>query len=291
MTTCSRLLPVTAACAAVIWLGACQSVPANGDSLPSAPATGQPALQRLPVRPIWLLGEQHDAAAHQRLQDAVVQDLAARDRLAAVVIEMVETGRDTRGLPPDADEGSVRRALDWTLERNGGGWPWSTYRQAIMRAVQAGVPVYGGNLPRSRLREAMSDVSLDGTLDPDSQQQQQALVRDGHCGLLPESQIAPMTRIQLARDRSLAATASGAVQTGRTVLLIAGNEHVRRDLGVPRHLSPDLTVLVLRARSRPHASDAAASPQGPSPQSDHTWITPSVPERDYCGELRRQLGR
>jgi uncharacterized iron-regulated protein len=291
MTTCSRLLPVTVACAAVIWLGACQSVPASGDSLRSAPATGQPALERLPVRPIWLLGEQHDAAAHQRLQDDVVRDLAARDRLAAVVIEMVETGRDTRGLPPDADEGSVRRALDWTLERNGGGWPWSTYRQAIMRAVQAGVPVYGGNLPRSRLRETMSDVSLDGTLDPDSLQQQQALVRDGHCGLLPESQIAPMTRIQLARDRSLAATASGAVQTGRTVLLIAGNEHVRRDLGVPRHLSPDLTVLVLQARSRPHASDAAASPQGPSHQADHTWFTPSVPERDYCGELRRQLGR
>ena len=37
-----------------------------------------------------LLGEQHDADAHQQLQRAVVQDLAGRGQLAALAIEMAE---------------------------------------------------------------------------------------------------------------------------------------------------------------------------------------------------------
>jgi hypothetical protein len=85
----------------------------------------------------------------------------------------------------------------------------------IMAAVRAGVPVLGGNLPRARQREAMADAALDRLLDADSLLRQQALVRDGHCGLLPEAQIAPMTRIQLARDRSMAAVASAAVAQGK----------------------------------------------------------------------------
>ncbi|TNF58055.1 MAG: hypothetical protein EP306_13995 [Burkholderiales bacterium] len=248
------------------------------------------AIAALPPHPLWLLGEQHDAPAHQSLQKDVVRTLAAQGRLAALVIEMAEAGRDTGGLGQDAPEARVREALGWTADR--GGWPWDTYRDAIMAAVKAGVAVHGGNLPRPRQREVMADASLDRTLDHDSLVRQQALVRDGHCGLLPESQIAPMTRIQLARDRSMAQQAQRLVQPGKTVLLIAGNEHVRRDLGVPRHLDPALPLLVLQARSRPHnPSVTDGQAPGPAPQADFTWLTEPVPERDYCGELRRQLAR
>lgn len=272
-------------------IGACQSGAHTARLAPVADRTVATPAGELPIRPLWLLGEQHDAPAHQSLQNALVRELGSQGYLAAVVIEMAEAGRSTAGLGRDADESRVRAALDWGEERNSAGWRWASYGPMVMSAVRAGVPVLGGNLPRSRQRESMSDATLDRTVDPDSLTRQQTLVREGHCGLLPDSQIAPMTRIQLARDRSLAGVAARAVRPGQTVLLVAGNEHVRRDLGVPQHLPRDLQVLVLQARSRSALSPGTAAAAGPTPQADHTWLTEPTPQRDYCAELEQQLGR
>ena len=47
---------------------------------------------------VLLLGEQHDAANHQRLQRETVQALASRSQLAALALEMAESGTSTAGL-------------------------------------------------------------------------------------------------------------------------------------------------------------------------------------------------
>ncbi|MFN3830549.1 MAG: ChaN family lipoprotein, partial [Tepidimonas ignava] len=91
-------------------------------------------------RPRWLLlGEQHDADAHQALQAAVVQVLAEQGRLAALVLEMAERGQNTRALAPNAPQAAVQAALQW----NDRGWPWRRYGPVVMTAVRAGVPVLG----------------------------------------------------------------------------------------------------------------------------------------------------
>lgn len=249
----------------------------------AAPAPG-PDLEGLLPTPLLLLGEQHDAPDHQRLQRQTVRGLLARGQLAAVVIEMAERGQQTTGLPSDVGEARVRATLDWTGERNGGGWAWAVYGPLVMDAVRAGVPVLGGNLPRTQMRSAMADTRLDASLPADALQQQRENIRTGHCGLLPESQIAPMTRIQLARDRTLAQTAQEALQPGQTVLLVAGNEHVRRDLGVPQHLpaGQPLRVVVSLAGS---AGDSAAG----SRAADRVWRTAPAPARDHCADFLQQM--
>ena len=234
-----------------------------------------------------LLGEQHDAPAHQQLQRQAVQWLAARGELAALALEMAEQGRSTAGLPRDASEADVQHALAW----RDAGWPWQTYRLVVMAAVRAGVPVLGANLPAARQREAMRDAALDARLPPAALAEQQQRMRDGHCGLLPESQIGPMTRVQIARDIAMADTVRAARQPGRTVLLVAGNGHVHRALGVPLHLPPDLTTKVLSAQSgqAQAAIDSEVTDTLPAHTSgaDLLWPTPPVPPRDYCAELRR----
>lgn len=238
-------------------------------------------LQRLalqPPSPLILLGEQHDAPEHQALQRELVQALGARGSLAAGVVEMAEAGQDTRALPREAPEPAVQQALAWDDRA----WPWSAYGPVVMAAVRAGVPVFGGNLPRTRLREAMADAALDRSLPPAALSAQQTAVREGHCGLLPDAQIAPMTRVQIARDRSLAAVARQALSPGRTVLLIAGNGHVRRDLGVPLHLPSGQAHHVVVAR---------AGATGPELPADQVWPTPALPERDHCAELRERFRR
>ena len=232
--------------------------------------------------PVLMLGEQHDAPEHQALQRDVVQALAARGQLGALVMEMAEQGRQTTGLPREASEARVREALNWTDQ---GGWPWPAYSAVVMAAVRAGVPVLGGDLPRSQMTAAMGTDALEKRVDSGVLQEQRQGIREGHCDLLPESQIAPMTRIQLARDDTLARTVVAAVEkagAGKTVVLVAGNGHVRRDLGVPLYLPKTLAHRVVMAQ--------AGGPKAALP-SDAVWLTPPQPPRDHCAELRQQFKR
>ena len=173
----------------------------------------------------------------------------------------------------------MRAALNWT---DAGGWPWPVYGPVVMAAVRAGVPVFGGNLPRSHTRAVMGNAALDATVPAGALAQQRERIREGHCDLLPASQLGPMTRVQLARDRVLARTAQEQLAAGKTVLLIAGNGHVRRDIGIPLHLAPGQAHKVVVAQAGAAGADAPG---------DAVWATPALPDKDHCADLRRQFGR
>ena len=216
-----------------------------------------------PTTDVLLLGEQHDAAAHPALQQERVTQLAGAGRLRAVALEMAERGTTTAGLPPTASEAQVREALGWKAD---GGWPWERYAAPVMAAVRAGVPVVGANLPRAQMRQAMADTSLDTLLPGPALKAQQQAIRQGHCDMLPEAQVTPMTRVQVARDLAMAQTVAGLVRRDGTVVLIAGAGHVEPDVGVPRHLPPTLRV-------KPEV------------------LPPEDTGKDYCAEFRRQMQR
>ena len=224
-----------------------------------------------------LLGEQHDAPDHQRVQREVVQALAARDQLAALALEMAEQGHDTRGLPSDASEAQVRNTLQWS----DAAWPWHAYGPAVMAAVRAGVPVLGANLPRAQMRARMADAQLDTLLPGPALKAQQQAIRLGHCGMLPESQITPMTRVQIARDLVMAQTLHAAVRPGRTVLLLAGHGHVDRQLGVPQHLPSSLHIQVVVLG--PDTREGGALPSAGS--FDLIWPARPPAPKDYCAEF------
>lgn len=237
----------------------------------------------LPARAL-LLGEQHDASEHQRIARALVQTLAGRSVLAAVVLEMLPAGSSSGQLPRDSTELAVQQALGW----NEGGWPWAAYGPVVMAAVRAGVPVLGGNLPTQQMRAQMTRIELDSRLAAPALAEQQQLMREGHCGLLPESQIAPMARIQIARDLSLAATLEAAVrQAGpqQLVLLLSGSVHADKRLGVPAHLPPDLAVRSVRLLA---GGQDGQGGQGAG-QFDAHWPTAPAPPTDHCAALREHF--
>ena len=224
---------------------------------------------------VLLLGEQHDAPDHQRLQRDTVQWLAARGRLAAVVLEMAERGHSTAALARGATEAQVQSALQW----NDAAWPWSAYGPVTMAAVRAGVPVLGGNLPRSAMAAAMQETRWDTHLAATARQQLLDALQDGHCGMLPAARLPAMARIQIARDASMAKTAQEAVRPGQTVLLVAGGEHVLRHRGIPTHWSPNLTSKVASA----HTDQAQAAIKT---GVDIVVATPPLPPHDACEALR-----
>ena len=233
-------------------------------------------LQELLPADIILLGEQHDAPDHQQVHRIVVEALAAKNSLAALALEMGSQGHSTAGLASSATEDAVRQALQWNNE----GWPWSAYGPAVMAAVRAGVPVIGANLPPVQLRNAMARTELDAALAAPALKTQQRNIRTGHCDMLPESQIAPMTRVQIARDLAMADTLNKAVQPGKTVVLLAGGGHVDRSLGVPLHLAPGLKVKAVLIRP-----EVQADPAESVSNFDAIWPAQAAPVVDYCAKF------
>jgi len=255
---------------AALALAGCASHP------PVVPSAQWPALLgSAPPTDVLLLGEQHDAPDHQRLQRDTVQWLAARGQLAAVVLEMAERGHSTAALARDATEAQVQSALQW----HDAAWPWSTYGPMTMAAVRAGVPVLGGNLPRSAMAAATQETRWDNHLAAPARQQLLDALQDGHCGLLPAARLPAMARIQIARDANMALTALEAVRPGQTVLLVAGGEHVLRHRGIPTHWPQNIRSKVASAHTK---QAQAAIKTG----VDIVVATPPLPPHDACEVLR-----
>ncbi len=225
-----------------------------------------------------LLGEQHDVPDHHRIEQLAIENLAARGVLGTLVLEMAHEGGSTASLPVNASEAAVRDALKW----KDAGWSWDSYGPPIMAAVHAGVPVIGSNLAPAQWRTAMADATLEQRLPAVALQLQQESIRKGHCDLLPESQILPMTRMQIARDLAMARTLEGAVQPGKTALMLAGRTHVDPGLGIALHLPAALgakTILL---------TDQVAANTDESEHFDQRWPTQPGPDVDYCAKFAEQ---
>jgi uncharacterized iron-regulated protein len=243
-----------------------------------------------------LVGEQHDAPEHQRVQRELVLSLAARRALASVVVEMAERGASTAALSADASEQAVQAALRWPQA----GWDWAAYAPVVMAAVRAGVPVQGGNLPRAEIRGAMQKPSLQEDLlrigGAMAVQTQMDAVREGHCNLLPASQLEPMLRVQVARDQALAQTVAEQVaarpQPDQLVLMIAGAMHVDARVGAPLHLPSKINTKTVQlavdtAQSATKMEAADRSETG----FNARWTTAAPPPQDYCAQVKAPVAK
>ena len=282
--TTRRLAAIALGIAAMLTLAACANRPEAPIITPLAgPVSAQTTsrLNELLPAEVLLLGEQHDAAQHQQIEQWVIASLAARGMLAAVALEMADAGLSTATLHPSSSEEQTRMALRW----NEPGWPWAAYGPAVMTAVRAGVPVIGANLPRAEIRTSTLDARLDTQLPGPALKAQQQLIRQGHCNLLPESQIAPMTRSQIAKDIRMADTVSQAVVPGKVVVLLTGSGHANRALGVPQHLPAGVIVKSILLQAGPAGDKQTQN----AAEFDAVWTTAALPETDYCAGLREQL--
>jgi hypothetical protein len=83
----------------------------------------------------------------------------------------------------------------------------------------------------------ITGLGLDRAIDAEWQSAQEREIDAGHCHALPADLWPRMARAQFARD-AVMAQALGA-HAAHGAVLLAGNGHARRDLGVPRWLALD----------------------------------------------------
>ncbi|HEU5293180.1 MAG TPA: ChaN family lipoprotein, partial [Burkholderiaceae bacterium] len=202
-----------------------------------------------------LLGEVHDNPEHHRLRAAALQQAIGAGWRPAIVMEQFDLDRQ-----PDIDRARSERPDDpqHVIGQAAGaaGWRWSDYQPFVALALRHQLPLVAGNLPRSTVsRLARDDYStvlgpervrawrLSEAPDASWQAAQEREIDLGHCGALPSRLWPALARGQFARDAAMAHLLSQ--HTTRGAVLLAGNGHVRRDLGVPRWLDRQGTPAAL----------------------------------------------
>lgn len=242
-----------------------------------------------------LLGEVHDHPGHHRLRADLIGRIGGP---AEVYFEQFDRENDAAlrsaqavGADPDALIGAGKMARDW----NG-----PLYKPLLESALAAGHPVRAANLSTADTRRiakagalGTGDNALVAALErSDWTSLREAALRadilDGHCGALPERIAPAMALAQRARDATLAlalAEASG------SAVLIAGNGHVRRDLGVPLYLPRGAIFLSVGfLETQPGEADPRDYVAGANGEAkyDFVWFTAPQPRPDPCEAFRKR---
>ncbi|CAG9168240.1 ChaN family lipoprotein [Cupriavidus pinatubonensis] len=192
-----------------------------------------------------LLGEVHDNPTGQQQRLAALTRAVEQGWRPAIAMEQfdrerqVDIDRARRERPTDADY--------LIAQAGGGGWQWTQYRPVVALALQYDLPLLAANLSRADAAKIVrggldglftpqqrAQLGLTGALPPDLAAAQTAVLDEGHCGNFPKAMLPGMLDAQAARDAVMAATLRP--YAARGAVLIAGNGHVRKDIGVPRWL-------------------------------------------------------
>ncbi|MFZ6733752.1 ChaN family lipoprotein [Undibacterium sp. Ji42W] len=190
---------------------------------------------------ILLLGEVHDNPEGHAHRYADLQKLVIAGWRPAIAMEQFDRENQTELTQAHANCSDADCIISKVGNKR---WEWPHYRPVIQLAIDYKLPLLAANLSRSDaarvMREGYAAVldkntitsyKLDQPLPSVVVDGQRAAMESGHCGKMPDNIVPSMVRAQVARDVVMAKIVTENADRG--VVLLAGNGHVRRDLGVP----------------------------------------------------------
>jgi uncharacterized iron-regulated protein len=264
--------------------------------------TEQALVARLVHARYRLLGEIHDDPAHHAIRGRLLQEIAGAGVRPTVVMEQFDLDHDDTLRAAQQSGATAEQVADaGALDRKG--WQWPLHEPVIAAALAAKLQIRAGNLPRSALFEPEATLAGNASLRArfDSARWTKAQARKlrhdiviDHCGQLPAAIVPRLVLAQRVRDAAMAQALVDDA-TGDGAILIAGNGHVRRDLGVPVYLNADVSdaaaivsVGFVEAdpakRMTPELAHALAQRYA---TFDFVWLTPPIARPDPCDAFRR----
>ncbi len=264
---------------AVLVAAACSTLPAT-----------RPAAQVAPT--VWLMGEVHDnPQAHRARYNLIASKVKAGWRPA---IAMEQFDREHQGLLRTAQDECKTAACitsrPWVEK-----WQWELYEPLIQLALDYQLPLLAANVSREDANRIVKG-GYTAALDPDTiahyelnkplptalaEQHRQNIV-EGHCNMLPPQVAEKMIPAQVARDVWMAHVIEQQAEQ-RDVVLIAGNGHVQKDVGVvhwlPVTLQETTTVYGFIENSQ----------AGGSEQFDVLAQVPAHPREDPCEAFKAMM--
>lgn len=203
---------------------------------------------------VVLLGEVHDNPDGHAQRLALLKTALSSGWRPALVMEMFD--RERQAELDAARQYCKMDAACIARQAGGEGWDWALYQPLLALAQQYQLPLIAGNLSRADARKIMKNgyaavldeatrqrYRLDQPLPAALEDRQRQALDQGHCGMLPAKAMPAMVRAQVARDVVLADTLLQHRSQG--AVLIAGNGHVGRAMGVPRWLPEPVPLWVV----------------------------------------------
>ena len=230
---------------------------------------------------LLLYGEVHDNAHHHARRLEHLRELVGRGARPALLFEPFDIERQA-----DIDRaraaGADAQALIDAAAAPGAGWSWPLLRPLVALALQHDLPIVAANVSRAQARrvsaEGLAAQGFIADVPADIGRAQAALIEASHCGMVDAPTAQRMALAQVARDQAMARLVRQ--HAARGVVLVAGNGHVRRDIGVPRWLDAPLQGRVEVVGQVERAADA------PPGAFDRTVVTPPQPREDPCAAMR-----
>ncbi|EFX92662.1 hypothetical protein HMPREF0027_0272 [Actinobacillus ureae ATCC 25976] len=231
-------------------------------------------LQRLPAYTYVLLGEEHDQPVHHQIEAYLMQKLEQKRPLAAVVLEMLSVDQQVQ-INQLQQQQTALFAEEIPAQIGWKHWDWHQYQDLIVSRLSSATPLIAANLTEAEIKTLYAGAQpLRGSISvtPQVRTQLAQLIQAHHP--LPPNILEKAVTVQQFRDRRMAEMlVKNTPNSTAYALLAAGNNHVRKDLGVPLHLqdfdhkNKAKTISIMLKSQRSEA--AAITLQ----QADYVWLT------------------
>lgn len=220
--------------------------------------------------PRLLLGEQHDNLKHHQAHFWLLQQLQQKRPQGSVLMEMLSVDQQpliAKLTPEQTACDCLPAQLNWKKS-----WNWAFYGEIVKTVLQQRTPLVATNLTADEVQTLMLGAEpLNGNRStaPQVQQAIAELITQSHgfddsASGQNQELIRKMVQVQQFRDRRMAEK----VATSPTPsLLIAGNHHINRRLGVPLHLAdlaPTLSTITVLFGDNPNRANAD--------NADYYWL-------------------
>lgn len=234
---------------------------------------------------IVLLGEVHDNPAQHAARAAALRRWVETGARPAILMEQFDRERQPEidralDVPTATPDGVIAAGVAGDPAQ--AGWSWPFYRPYIALALEYRLPLLAVNVSRADVRrivaEGLQADGFDPVVPDDIRKAQAEAIVAGHCGRIDAAGADRLVAAQVARDQFMAHAIEVAREQG--AVLLAGNGHVRRDIGVPRWLEP------ATRRQAVSIGLVESADEAPAGAFDRAWKTVAAIRTDPCAGLR-----
>jgi uncharacterized iron-regulated protein len=259
-------------------------------------------LEEISQKDIVILGEVHDNLEQHQIHGELIAQLNQQrqfintqsnaNRPFSVVVEHLPAGSQPK-LNIKLEDALASAGFNFKA------WNWPAHEVLFNAVALSGLELHGGSLlskDEKQIYQTNGDNSPEylkpliekATLNKAGQNRIFGEIRDGHCGFFPENQLPQMASVQRARDASLAYES---VQFSPSILIV-GNGHAWKDIGVPQVLKENypkksvVSILFLEDGGKKNSNKFRSLAKKFVNKADYIWFTTTTQRVDPCESLR-----
>ncbi len=179
---------------------------------------------------VVLVGEYHDNFSHHIAQYKIIKELQKKIKNASLVLEMISSDKQKAlDNAKNIDTKDVKSAIGWDDK-----WKFHNYKDIINLTLNSSWYLKGGNLSKQEINTILQGAyPLKGTYSTTQEVRQKIANYINSTHNIDKKYLNLYTQVQQYKDRRMADIL---VNANSFSVLIAGNLHVNKTIGVPLHV-------------------------------------------------------